>query len=314
MLPVYARADLIARLDQFLPPEGPLIFQSSSGSSRGTILRIPRRVTDIQDIFARTLVPYCRVFGHAPARIAMLGGSSHAEAALKFRLESTAFDSFGRGEGARLMAFNPEVISCYPSIARELAADAKLVFPALRAFKLGGEQLFPTDLAKLRNRFGDVAIFEQVGSTEMPCLAIGLREINSPRSLPLQTQRFRFRLGQTRDWQRLIVRDEFPDLLYPFDDFYDTEDEVKTDGTNLFDIRRANDPATAYFGLQDELLAKGATNVQIALRTASIHIDIPHPKACLMPKKINWGNETFSISINGLLFRNSANKLPLLGG
>jgi hypothetical protein len=240
-----------------------VIVQSSSGSGGGEILRIPRTPSDIADVFARTLVPYLKVFPRPPSRIAMLGGISHTEAAMKMDMGGIGFRSFSLSQLAELQEFDPEVISCYPHIARELYRNPALKFPGLKAFKLGGEPVLEADLSQLKARFPGIAIFEQVGSTEMPALAIGQREEGGARKLPLQKKRFEFAAGSSDQWRPLVAKDNFPGLLFPVREFYDTGDEAIYDDDFLFDVRRRGDPEHEFLPLLEELVREGATNAQL---------------------------------------------------
>jgi len=58
---------------------------------------------------------------------------------------------FSLNQLTELQAFDPEVISCYPNIARELYRNSELSFPSLKAFKLGGEAVLEVDLELLKS-------------------------------------------------------------------------------------------------------------------------------------------------------------------
>jgi hypothetical protein len=287
-----------------------VVVQSSSGSTRGQLLRIPRRPEDIAEIFQRTLVPYLQVFQKPPRRIAMLGGISHTEAALKMDLGGIRFESFSLSDLPALERYSPDVLSCYPNIARELCGISNLRLPDLLAFKLGGEKIFPIDLEKLNTRFGAVAIFEQVGSTEMPALAIGLREPGQARKLPLQKNRFDYLPGPVDSWRPLVARDKFPRLLFPMGNFYDTGDLALYDENFLYDIRRAASEDYAYLGLQEALLAEGALNVQIHRGSRLIAFDAPGGIA--LPEAMEWDGISYRVQKSALKRLPGSNKMNLL--
>lgn len=320
---IYSRQDLLANYDAILqrglsPAQleeyrrsgqfGPrVIVQSSSGSSGGEILRIPRTPADIAEVFARTLVPYLQVFPRPPARIAMIGGISHTEAAMKMDMGGIGFRSFHQTQLAELQDFDPEVISCYPHIARELYRNPKLSLASLKAFKLGGEPVLEADLVLLKERFPGIAIFEQVGSTELPALAIGVREPGQPRRLPLQKKRFEFLPGQAKEWRPLVAKDNFPGLLFPVGEFYDTGDEALYDDDYLYDLRRNGDADLPYRQLQEELIRAGATNAQLDRKENRIYVqgDIP-------PTSIEFQGQVYPIQAGPLMKSARSNKLKFV--
>ena len=148
-----------------------IVVQSSGGSSGRPVLRIPRSRSDIFSLYQIVLSAYESVYRVPAQRVALLGGVSHSQAALKFTAGGTQFESFSLDQKEAVEDFCPDFLSCYPSIARELAADPSVRLPHLKAIKLGGEHVFPSDLSSLMTRFPGICVIEQVGSTEMPGMA-----------------------------------------------------------------------------------------------------------------------------------------------
>ncbi|MCP4474251.1 MAG: long-chain fatty acid--CoA ligase [Gammaproteobacteria bacterium] len=142
-----------------------LIIQQSSGSS-SLPLNIPRTTADINDIAMRVLTPYIKHYGIEPVRIALLGGISHSESAIKLQLKNSIIRYFTLDEYKLLDQFQPELISCYPSVMRELLSNPNLCLNAVKAFKVGGETLFPSDIKKIFSRWPNFLIIEQYGLTE----------------------------------------------------------------------------------------------------------------------------------------------------
>lgn len=230
-----------------------MIVQVSSGSSGRPPRVVRRTLDDILDIHARVLGAWSERYPEPPVRVALLGGISHAQAAMNLRLRGTRFVSFSLDAREALRAYEPDFISCYPSVLRDLLEWPD--FPGLKAVKVGGEHLLPSDVKKLSRRYPNCLLIEQLGSTEMPCLAIG-----APGKLRLQRDRYSFRLAPHEDWQPLVARDEFPTSRT---DFVDTGDEVRVRADQVLQVRRKDDPAFPYLGLLDALLSAGCTQVQL---------------------------------------------------
>lgn len=267
---------------RFLAGESPgddVVIQSSSGSS-GVPLLIPRSRNDILNIATRVWAPFVKKYQRPPARIALFGGISHSQAAMKLNLHEIKLQSFELHEIQQLIDFDPEVVSCYPSVLRELLTDCMDQLKSVKAIKLGGEYIFPADLEKVFRMLPDVIIIEQLGSTEMPALA--LRVFEKPGSLPayeLQKSRFSFHGLNDDGWQALIVRDDFEDRLFPIDAFYDTGDEVLLKDSKVIDIRRKNDPAFGWREQMNVLYGQGCVLLQINLQNKTIlytgNLDLP---------------------------------------
>jgi hypothetical protein len=278
---VLRKADLVERYDEILTRGldaeqlahwrahgtfgSDVLVQSTSGSSGGAPLLIPRTRADALDLFSRLLRPYLARFGEVPARVALLGGISHTEAALKLRVGTTVIGSYELAQLDEIIALDPEVISCYPSVLRELLVCGADAFPSLRGIKLGGERILASDLEKTFRAFPDVLVVEQFGSAEMPGVGIGVHTPEGSEGLVLQRDRFDFLLRDDDDWQPLVVRDRFAGLLFPIDAFYDTRDEIRVRDDRIVEVRRIDDPANALYPHLDALLRDGLTLCQIDL-------------------------------------------------
>lgn len=273
-LQVLSKKDLQDRYDQILAKSGltreqiqcpseEIILQSSSGVT-GEPFLIPRSREDVLDILERCFFAhYRRKYGTLPQRVAMFGGISHAQAALKLKIHGIDIRSFSLEEVDLLDTFEPDMLSAYPSIFRELIEEPSIRLSQLKAVKLGGERIFPADLHKIAERFPGISVMEQLGSTEMPGIATKCHE-NGVLSTPyiLEKGRFSF-LFETRDgWQDLIVRDHFPKQLFPIDGFYFIGDEALVVDSRILDVRRKGDVAFNYYPYTDDLLRMGCTNVQ----------------------------------------------------
>lgn len=270
--------------------EADAVVQTSSGSSGREPRQVRRSLDDIASIHAIVLSTWLELFDSPPQREALLGGISHGQAASKFRVAGTTFESFGLEERDRLNAYNPHFLSCYPSLVREIVSDPGFALPALRAIKLGGERIFVSDLRKIQTRFPGVPVIEQLGCTERPALAMGVyRQPSDPRRLKLQKHRFTFQKETHEDWQRLVVRDDFPGAAACFPGFYDTGDEVRYEGDFIVDIRRRDAAASHYHAEAERLLALGCTNVQFDLITGELaYLGGPDLPLALLVAGRNW--------------------------
>lgn len=285
------------------------IVQTSSGSSGLEPLRIPRTLPDIKDIFARISQPFINIYQSLPQRIALLGGASHAETALKFQIGTTKIQTFTIDQWEALKEFNPDFISCYPSIIREIIQGAKNHLPQVQAIKLGGEKIYPSDLEKIWQQYPQIPVIEQIGSTEMPALAIGCyKPGESSTGAVLQSQRFSFLLTETSDWQPLIVKDDFLDLAFRWDEFYDTGDEVRVQNQQILEIQRREDPANLYYPKVDQILKQGYFNIQIDRQQKAIY----HNSKTALPDKLSLCNESYVFQKRHLKRLKDSNKLPLL--
>lgn len=304
---ILRKADLVARYEEILtrgldqeqlaywrergsfPPE--VLVQSTSGSSGGAPLLIPRTRADVLNLYSRLLRPYLERFGSIPERVALLGGISHTEAALKLKVGNTVIGSYELAQLDEIVALDPEVISCYPSVLRELLVRAPDAFPSLRAIKLGGEKILRSDLDKTFRAFPNVIVAEQFGSAEMPGVAIGVHTPDGSDGLMLQRERFDFLLRDDEDWQPLVVRDRFEGLLFPIDAYYDTRDEIRVRNDRIVEVRRIDDPANGLYPHLDALLRGGVTQCQIDREQGILHYEGELPDG------------TDVVSLNGLRLR-----------
>lgn len=286
-----------------------VLVQSTSGSSGGAPLLIPRTRADALDLFARLLRPYLARFGEVPARVALLGGISHTEAALKLRVGSTVIGSYELAQLDEILALDPEVVSCYPSVLRELLTHGAGAFPSLRAIKLGGEKILPSDLEKTFRAFPDVLVVEQFGSAEMPGVGIGVHTPAGSEGLVLQRERFDVLLRADEDWQPLVVRDRFAGLLFPIDAFYDTGDEIRVRNDRVIEVRRIDDPVNALYPHLDALLRAGVTVCQIDLERGVLRYEGELPNA---DAPVHLNGLQLRPERGGLLRLPGSNKMPWL--
>jgi hypothetical protein len=254
-----------------------MILQVSSGSSGKPVRAVYRTLEDILSINSIIQRAWERLFPVLPRRVALLGGISHGQAVRHLEIRGTRFESFELTDKGELQEFDPEFLACYPSILRELVADRSLHLRALKAVKLGGERVFASDIAKLQSRYPSLPVIEQLGSTELPALAMGLyRGPADPRKLELQRQRFSFQLESHSDWQPLVARDDFSPQSTEAG-FLHTGDVVRMEKGAIVDIKRADDCAAPYFEAIEKLLDQGCINVQLDTRSREVRFDGPAP-------------------------------------
>lgn len=313
-----SKRDLVERFDEFLTlsqadrdilrtggtPEG-IVIQVSSGST-GAPLRIPRTREDVGDIATRVATPFVRRFGHAPRRIALIGGISHSEAAAKLGVRSMEMRSFDYPELTGLGEYRPDVISCYPSVLREI--PEVLQDSELKCIKLGGERFFAEDLNRVFAARDDLLVIEQLGSTEMPAVAIrSLTAANRRPSYELQTARFDFIMPTGDGWHPLVVKDRFASLAFRMNDFYDTGDELYWTGNAAYDVRRRNDISNEWFSTIEELLVNGCRTVQIRLTDQTVRFT-----GSPLPGVVVLRNIEFN-TVHGMPVRiQPSNKAPLV--
>lgn len=249
-----------------------IITQSTSGS-RNEPLTIPRSYNDVADIIYRFLSYYEIHFGCLPKKIAMLGGISHMKLTSSIQIKDTVIRFFNVDEIPEIVNWKPEIITCYPSILRELIARFSKNLKFIKAIKVGGEKLFPSDCEKIFEIAPHVLIIEQYGSTELPALA--LRAITQSNfqfdgfhiTVPfeLQEKRFSYLDIHQEGWHPFIAKDNFPELLFKIDTYYDTGDEALWVNSKPTDFRRRNDKENDYWLSINHLLKAGFTNLQLDL-------------------------------------------------
>jgi len=285
-----------------------IVATSTSGSS-GRPLLLPRSVEDVRDIGARMIRPHVETWGRPPERLALLGGISHVEGALKMRFGEMEIRSFELVDVEALIDFAPDYLSCYPSIARVLIGYHASAFADLRTIKLGGERVLRADIAKIHAAWPERLVVEQLGSTEMPAVAVGASRKAEGRRLELQRTRFAFLLDDTPAWQPLIVRDLFPARLFPIDAYYDAGDEIRLQDGCVVEVRRRDDPANAFFEAVEELLANGCVNVQIDRMNRTVYCD-----GEVRADHVELNGDEYRMVAGQMKRLKDSNKLPLLIG
>lgn len=283
-----------------------IVIQSTSGS-HGKPLLIPRTKADIENVAFRIIAEFKNKYGDASCRIALFGGISHSQAALKYKKTNIEMKTFTLDETAALYEFNPDVLSCYPSIARELIQQNDSL-RNVKMIKLGGERLFPSDVKKIFHAFPGCIIVEQFGCTEMPCVAIRCHDrFTMSQKFNMQTDRYSFLLHDQDGWQPCIVKDNFTDLLFPINHYYNTGDEILIQNGTIMDVRRKNDPVYNYKD-EIELLLQKCINVQIDLKKKTIY----YIGRSLLPATVLLKNEVFSTMRQKPYRLKASNKLTLL--
>lgn len=289
-----------------------VIVQESSGSSKGKPLLIPRSSVDIQNIYMRTLRAYLSHYKSPPKRIAMVGGVSHFQVAKNFEIQGTQFCSFDISDEEKLMAYSPDVLSCYPSIAREIVHHPKWIFPDLKCFKLGGETLLQIDLENINKKFPNIIVVEQLGSTEMPGMGFGVYTDFKLNGIVPELDRYSFRLTDSDDWQDLSVKDNFKNLLFPIGEFYNQGDEVIFNENRIKAIRRKDHPQNKYLDMITHLFKEGFEQIQIDLKESNIYFEIFSKNKASLPKNISFENQNFSIIPRKCERLKHSNKLPFI--
>lgn len=297
------------RLNRGEPVEG-IVVQQSGGSSGKPPLRLPRTQAEMHWLATKLLARYLTQHGEPPKRIALVGGISHTEATQRVDLEGPLqVRDFAGDAFAALDAFDPEVISMYPSFAREIVADRAIRLGRLKAIKLGGEPILRSDLVKLRGRFGDIGIVEQFGSTEMPGLAFRTHGPGPDTGYELSSDRYDFDFQLHHGWQPLLVRDRFPERAFPIDDWFDTGDEVRVRDGTICEVRRRNDPVVDLSRPIDRLLHDGCINVQVLLPESLL---LCAPGTSAIPSTITIGSFKLKTRIEQPYRLVDSNKMPLL--
>lgn len=286
-------------------PKG-IILQASSGSSGKNPILIPRSIKDIFDIHTRIINSYLSCYSTPPRKIALLGGVSHAQAAIKMKIKNTEIISFSLKDTKRINEFNPDVISCYPSIARELIEINDFELSNLKGIKLGGERLLDTDLKKLKRRFPNIIILEQYGSTEMPAIAIGCYPNFKKNGMLIQKERFEMQELTKSCYKPIIVKDHFDDLIFRIPSFYNTLDEATGTKTHIFEVRRTGSLETNYYSLMEDLLEAGCINIQIDQLRNEIHY-----QGSMTQRNISFNDISYKLVEKSLERIPSSNKLPL---
>lgn len=199
-------------------------------------------------------------------------------------------------------------------MAREIFREGGDPFPDLRSVKLGGEQIFPSDVLTLRGLRRGLHVIAQAGSTEFPSIALGGFDADGTPVWELQTMRYTFAYDPCESgWQPLVVRDDLPDRLFPFEGFFDTGDEARFAGGVMTGLRRRDDPAHAFFGAAEALLSSGCIHVQFDLGSGEVRTGGTRGGAAL-PSSIGLGGTRFRLNAKQPHRIALSNKMPLLLG
>jgi hypothetical protein len=287
-----------------------IVVQHSGGSGGAKPLRIPRTRAEIGWLGDQLIAHHARAHGAPPARAAFLGGVSHLEATERVEhRDGLEIRNFEDGEFQALDRFAPDLLSTYPSYARELAADRSLQLGSLKTLKLGGERILPSDLLKIFGRFAGITVLEQYGSTEMPAVAWRVYTRTSDSGYQLNTGRYRLCLAETPDWQPLIVRDVFPGRAFPIEEWFEMDDEVRLHGGAIQEVRRRGDLAWPLRFDLDTLLGIGCVQVQVLLHERIARVD---PRSDWVPSQIELAGKRYQVRREWPLRLRDSNKLPLV--
>ena len=287
----------------------PLVTQVTSGTRGGRPLLIPRSLDDILEISHRIMRPFSDRYNRLPARVALIGGISHAAAAISLRADGSQMRAFSASDLSSIEEYDPELVSCYPSIIRELVAQGVLAkIRSLKGIKLGGERIFAHDISLLKKRFPGIVLIEQLGSTELPALAVGDYTEEDSRRLKLQDRRFRFLLRPSDSWQKLIAADGLEGLKFPIPGYFDSGDEVIWNGNFITEIRRQGDPANTYHSALENVYRLGCINLQLDLGERKIY----YQSRARMPSDVELNGELFRFEERPLTRLESSHKMPLL--
>lgn len=286
-----------------------VVVQQSGGSGGGEPLRLPRTQEEMNWLAMKLAEHYVARYQSFPQRTALLGGISHTAAQQRIEVGGNMkVGDFAGDQLADLDAFSPDVISMYPSFAREIVADSTLRLPGIKAIKLGGEPILPSDLRRLWDRFGPIPVVEQFGSTEMPGLAFRTYTPDSGGDYRLSVDRYDFDFKATDEWQRLIVRDRFAGRAFPIEDWYNTGDEVLLREGVPVAFRRHGDPTFDLRGGIDALLVDGCVNVQMFPRESRVLCARTPTDA---RGEVSLGGSNFELTVEAPYRLIDSNKMPL---
>lgn len=293
--PLFTKEDLRAQYDTFLARGSftdeerrtflaggdlPNVFvNQTSGSTGAPPLRIPRCWSETEWLGRRQFGFYVAHVGALPSRVVFMGGVLHAQAQQKVKHDAFTIKNFDHDDRRGLDAFDPDYLSVYPSLARELVADTSIRFGSLRAIKLGGEPVLPSDREKIFARFPGLVIIEQYGSTEMLAIAWRVITRTSDSGYIVSDERYELHVEDAPGWQPLVVRDTWPDRAFRVDGWFAMDDEARYEGGKLVEVRRQGDGAYAVREEADDLLRRGAIGVQFlpVEKTILCHATAPLP-------------------------------------
>lgn len=284
----------------------------TSGGSTGKPLLWARTQADLEDIYHRVARKVTTLTGSPPVRVALVGGVSHTQAALHWKMDAVEVRSFDHTDTKQLEPFAPDLLSCYPSIARDLfLGPSSLAIPSLRILKLGGERVYRADITRLHGVLPKVPVLEQFGSTEIPALAFRSHLNGMFQSdFLLETDRFEAHFDLSSDgWQDVLVSDTFPDLACPLEGAYAMGDQALVRRGTVIDFRRHADPALKYAEMAESLFSQGAVNLQIDPARRAIH----YCGDANLPSEMTWEGEPYRLERKDTLPRAAgSNKLPLV--
>jgi len=295
--------------------EKTLVVQSTSGS-QGHPLLIPRLIDDVTDIALRVLKHYKSHFDEYPTKIGMIGGISHVEAATSLNVGRINIRHFDQDSFEDLLNWQPEVITCYPSVLRELIFLYGSNLKFVKAVKVGGEKLFPSDCERIFRISPGALVIEQYGSTELPALAIRsfsqasfkYEGIQIQKAFTLQKERFTFLEIPDSGWKPIIAKDNFSNLAFKLREYYDIGDEGYWKSGDLYDVRRATEPEFMYWETIERFLKMGFINAQISLSNSQItvHGDIQ------CNSELDIEGKIFSVKRGQVVRLTNSKKVPLV--
>ncbi len=259
-----------------------VVIQQSGGSGGGPPLRLPKGPEETRWLIDRLRAHHRRAWGAEPRRVAFVGGVTHLQAGrVQGLFPGGQTRSFRLREWDELLEFQPDLLSCYPSVARDLVVRSAASLGCVRTLKLGGEAVLPADRARLLGRLPGVLLLEQFGSTEMPGLAFravtGRPDAADDPSYLLSRDRYAFRFlpasSSAGAWRELVVRDDLPARAFPIPGWYRTGDEARLVDGRVVGLRRKDDPAAPFVEALDALVRRGLTQVQVDLRARTLHYE-----------------------------------------
>ncbi len=284
-------------------------FLQASSGRRGNVIYIPRDKSDILDILKRVMKPFVNYYQTTPKRVALIGGISH-NSINQNQFFDIQFQSFNLDEINQLIQFEPDVIACYPSILRDLLFHHELNLQAIKAFKLGGEPLYPADLIKINEYCPQAITIEQFGSTEMPASAIRwFYPKQTKANYQLQDDRFDYKIDITKSgWQKYILRDKFEQLMFNMRDYYDTGDDLNIENNQVIEFKCRQDPLYKFREEINDLYLQGCINLQFDLHNKMLFYQAPKS----LPAYITIDNLDYQTIKSCLQRLPNSNKLALI--
>lgn len=300
--------NFLEQTPNILQKQDGIVYQVSSQSGEEEATRIAKSKADILDSYKREVSEYAKIYKALPKKVAMVGGISHFESAAGLQnIREVEIKSFNVRDLEDLKYYNPCVITCYPSVLREILA-LKLKLKGLKLIRTGGERLFNTEIKNTYLQYS-VPILEKFGSTEMQGIGYRLHQAGN-RSSEIRLQRNRYSFKKNKNgWHDLIVKDNFKELFFPMDFYYRTGDEALFLNGVAVDFRRKNDPISAYLPLIEELFQKGCINIQIHSHLKNI----AYTRNGELPSKITYRGVEFNLTrVQELSRQETSGKLRLI--